>query len=395
MQIPQLDPVQVAINSLAKHLSTVPDEHIAIDECLGRVLAEPLCADRDSPALDVSAMDGYAVRLEDLGSDSMVIQATAPAGQPPVALNAGEAIRIFTGAPIPWNANCVVRREDAIESADRVSFSVPTSTLSYGQNIRPRGENTRGGAVVIPAGNPISAANIAAVAGFGLPKFKMRRKVRVTILNTGDELAQPGQRVEEWQIRDSNGPTLEAWLKSLPWAEMCMRQCVEDTFGAVCTALSQQADCDAVILTGGVSMGDADFVPSAIEHIGGQVAFHRLPIRPGKPVLGASLNGKLLLGLPGNPVSVAVTSRVFGEPLLRKLAGIAQPKPRPLVALSNPDDKQVDLIWFRPVGINGRGEVELVASQGSGDFVSLSHSCGFVEIPPRRSGAGPFRLTMW
>ncbi len=142
-------------------------------------------------------------------------------------------------------------------------------------------------------------------------------------------------------------------------------------------------------------MGDADFVPEAIESLGGEIAFHRLPIRPGKPVLGASLDGKLILGLPGNPVSVAVTSRTIGQPLLAHLAGSTHELPSLLVTLANPDDNQLPLVWHRLVRINSGGQAELVDGKGSGDIVSLARSDGFVVVPPERFGPGPWPFVAW
>ncbi len=197
-------------------------------------------------------------------------------------------------------------------------------------------------------------------------------------------------------IRDSNGPMLDAWLRTLPWLRVVARARVRDSLQSLRETIEQYLNgCDAIILTGGVSMGDTDYVPQAIESLGGEIAFHRLPIRPGKPVLGASLAGKLLLGLPGNPVSVAVTSRVLGLPLLSRLVGRCQRPVQPLVVLGNPDTQQLPLAWYRLVDLDPHGSVRLVASKGSGDLVSLARSAGYVAIPPGQSGAGPWQLTLW
>jgi molybdopterin molybdotransferase len=396
MKLPQVDSVRAAIGKLAERLNPIAIERIPLAQAMGRVLAEALRADRDSPALDVSAMDGYAIRINDNQNLPLPVQTTVPAGAPPVHLEPGSAIRIFTGAPVPAEAECVVRREDTEESDSSVIIRVPASELQLGQHIRRRGENIRRGDTVIPAGKLMDASTIAAVASFGESHIAVRRKLRVAILNTGDELVQPGEPVADWQIRDSNGPTLQAWLGQLPWVEIVSRSRVEDRFDSVLGELrSKHADCDAIILTGGVSMGDTDFVPAAIQQLGGEIAFHRLPIRPGRPVLGASLEGKLLLGLPGNPVSVAVTARVFGLPLLKALAGSSTSELRPLVQLQAADEKRIDLIWYRLVTIAADGRVCLSQTQGSGDVVSLAQSDGFVELPPGRSGTGPWPLTMW
>jgi molybdopterin molybdotransferase len=396
MQLPQLSPIAAAIEQLSGRLQPVAAELVPLAQAAGRVLAEELLADRPSPALDVSAMDGYALQLRDGMPTTLPVQSTAAAGAPPQTLNPGHAIRIFTGAAVPAGANCVVRREDTAEQPTEVRLTIPVESLLSGHNIRRQGENSPQGAKLLERGTRIDSVGIAAVASFGAHDIRVYRKLRVAILNTGDELAQPGAAVQAWQIRDSNGPTLAAWLSQLPWVETVARQRVGDTLQSVQEALAAQLQqCDAVILTGGVSMGDTDYVPAAIESLGGEIVFHRLPIRPGKPVLGAVLGGKLILGLPGNPVSVAVTARVFGEALLSKLAGCAGAAPRPSVQLAQTDGKCLDLTWFRLVSIESSGEIRLTQTQGSGDLVSLSHSCGFVEIPPGDVGNGPVRLTLW
>lgn len=401
MELPQISDIETAIDKLSSRLQIVESQTLSIADVAGRILAQNLLADRDSPASDVSAMDGYALRRKDINSNSIPVSETTVAGAPPTSLQPGCAVRIFTGAPVPAEADCVVRREDTHELKDAalnetVQFLVPQDSIVDGQNIRRQGENTRQGSTVLHQGTELTSVAMAAVASFGLPEINVRRQVRVTILNTGDELASAGEPVEPWMIRDSNGPTLDAWLRSLPWLTVVARAKVADTFDAVRTSIAAHlVDCDALILTGGVSMGDTDYVPAAIASLGGELAFHRLPIRPGKPVLGASLKGKLLLGLPGNPVSVAVTSRVFGLPLLSRLGGRSGFSVQPRVQLTNADEKQLALTWFRLVDVDNSGHVRLLASQGSGDLVSLAHSAGFVVIPAGQSGAGPWRLTLW
>ena len=398
--LPQIDPVATAIARLAERLARVEVEPFFTTYASGRVLAEPLLADRDSPAVDVSAMDGYAIRMADLSSardSTMRVAGVAPAGAAPVALPPSEAVRIFTGAAVPAEADCVVRREDTDEGLEEVKFRVAAESLRTGQNIRRRGENIRAGQVVLARGVVLSAPVMGAVATFAPMQLLVQKRVRVAVLNTGDELAEVGEAVKPWQIRDSNGPLLEAWLGQLPWIELVGRRHVGDSLESVMAAIAEQLPhADAILLTGGVSMGDTDFVPEAIAKLGGEIVFHRLPIRPGKPVLGASLSGKLLLGLPGNPVSVAVTSRVIGLPLLRKLAGIAPiEEKQPRCLLSEADEKKLSLVWYRLVKVADDGKVSLVDSQGSGDLVSLAQSDGFVEVPVGESGAGPWRVRWW
>lgn len=398
-ELPQLDPIATAIAKLAERLAAVPAESIPPSQAAGRILAEPLAADRDSPALDVSAMDGYALRIEDIRRAAsqkdhrIAVSGTAAAGGPPLSLVAGEAVRIFTGAPVPPEADCVVQREQTTETEDFVTINVLPEA---GQNIRRQGENIRAGSQVLPAGILLEPSRMAAVATFAPPSISVRRRVKVAVLNTGDELVEVGKPTQPWQIHDSNGPTLESWLGRRGWLDVVHRSRVDDNLASVSAAIASAAEmADAVLLTGGVSMGDADYVPDAILGLGGEIAFHRLPIRPGKPVLGASLGGKLLLGLPGNPVSVSVTARVLGLPLLERLAAAETTSPPQNVSLVNPDDKTLDLIWHRLVKIDATGGVQLVAGRGSGDVVALAASDGIVILPPQASGPGPWPLLRW
>jgi molybdopterin molybdotransferase len=396
-QLPQIESVTSAIAMLAERLRPVGVESCVAERAMGRVLSEPLFADRDSPAIDVSAMDGYAIRLSDLRGEPLPVAAVAAAGSALRSLSAGKAVQIFTGAVVPLEADCVVRREDTIEARDQVEITVPVESLQKGQNIRRRGENTKAGDLVLARGTVLNAPAMGAVATFAPMQLTVHRRVRIVVLNTGDELAEVGAEIEPWQIRDSNGPLLETWLRQFPWIEFVCRKHVGDTLESVQSAIDMHlSEADAILLTGGVSMGDTDFVPEAIARLGGEVAFRRLPIRPGRPVLGSSLGGKLLLGLPGNPVSVAVTSRVIGLPLLRKLAGITPiEEPFATCELSGADDRTLPLVWYRLVKINSNSEINLIGSQGSGDLVALSLSDGFVEFPPVASGKGPWRVRWW
>jgi molybdopterin molybdotransferase len=399
MQVTHLDPISAAIARAQEHLSPVASERVPIQDSCGRILAEPLVADRDSPSTNVSAMDGYAVRLQDVPEDpqeggALRVSATCSAGYPPAELPPGEAVQIFTGAPVPTMADCVVRREDCQETSGQVRFLLAREKFRAGQNIRYQGENIVAGAEVLAAGTELGTASIAGLATFGVPMVSVRRQVRVGVLTSGDELVAPGEPAQAWQIRNSNSMVLRSWLGKMPWVYPQTLSNVGDSLEATRESLQQAAQqADAVILTGGVSAGDTDFVLPAIESLGGTVVFHRLPLRPGKPVLVAMLRGKLVAALPGNPVSAAVTARVIAEPLLDRLAGRNSP-PRLRLNLSHADSKTLNLFWYRLIRWGPQG-AELVGSQGSGDLVSLARSHGFVELPPGASGAGPWRTWLW
>ncbi len=388
-----------AIAALRSRLVDLGDEEIDSAHAVGRVLSVGLLADRDSPPLDVSAMDGYGVRFSDVtrAIDSndgwLPVAHTIAAGMSPANPPPGAAVKIFTGAPVPSEVDCVVKREDTDESeASRVRIP---SLPSLGQNIRLQGENSKAGEQVIRAGEVLANTRAAALATFAGTRVRVRKRVRVAIVNTGDELVSLGQPAEPWQIRDSNGPFLDAWIRQFGWLDVILRQSVRDDFDTLSSAISQAVQqADAVLLTGGVSMGDADFVPDAIRQLGGEIVFHRLPIRPGKPVLGASIGGKLILGLPGNPVSVAVTARAIALPLLESLAGKTKAHV-PQIRLENADSKTLGLVWHRLARTNAAGGVELVDGRGSGDVVALAASDGFVVIPPGKSGPGPWPWLTW
>lgn len=391
--------VDQALNKVFDRLSAVPAEQISLQEASGRVLAEPLIADRDSPAVDVSAMDGYAIRLDDFSAAdprpvTLEVTDTAQAGREPKELVNGKAVRIFTGAPVPARADCVIRREDTEELPDQVTIDLAELDIRVGQNIRYRAENSSKGQVLLPSGTRVNPATVGCLASFCSSSVWVRRRIAVSLLTSGDELIEPGMPVEAWQIRDSNGPTLRCWLDGLSWTKLIHQSRIQDdleeTRRTLAAAIEQS---DVVILTGGVSAGDMDFVPQAIVDLGGEIVFHRLPIRPGKPVLVGFVNETLVIGLPGNPVSTTVTARVVAQPLLERMAETNSPAQLRL-PLINPDDKALNLYWYRLVRLEEEG-LQLVPSRGSGDLVSLAKSNGFIEIPPGQTGIGPWRTWLW
>lgn len=392
-----------AIDALAARLTTVASERGALT--CGRVLAEPILLDRDSPAADMSAMDGYAVRMSDLTNDGVlpVVSEIQP-GQAPPEMPSQGVLRIFTGAVVPSGAEAVVKREDALEQPAEVRWTPAVRTLAFGANIRRQGENGRAGEQALAAGTQLHAAAIAAAISFGASQGILHRPVRCSIIVTGNELLGADDTPQPWQLRDSNGPTVAALLSGKPWIKLEQQTRCGDNRQQLQLQLAEALlSSDAVILTGGVSKGDHDYVPGAIVDAGGEVIFHRLPIRPGQPILGAvTAAGQLLLGLPGNPVSAACGMVRFGLPLLRKLSGNQQWKSRPPgVSIRNPGHKTLPLHWMRLVRLSspqfatGVVEAEWVASQGSGDLVALGASDGFVEQPPEAVGAGPWPFYSW
>ena len=421
MQLNILDELQTKHLSLEARLRVVEHERIEVSQATGRILARPILNFRDSPALDISAMDGYAFRHDELenrelenrelenrllrpnsdqaqtGGDCFQVSGVAAAGARRLVLRADTAIRIFTGGVVPEGADVVIPRERCREESDRVWVTIPLEQIPLGWNIRRQGENARQDEVGLPAGCCIDGPRMSSIVSMNREaQIDVSRKVRVTIINTGDELKGMDSPIEPWQIRDSNGPLLESMLRACPWIEW-NRVSARDDLSEIQTRLKEALDVsDAVLLTGGVSMGDTDHVPAAVRHCGAEVIFHRLAIRPGAPVLGAvGSEGQLIMGLPGNPVSVAVTFRRLGLELLDRMARRVSGRRKLKIQVVGSDSKTLGLVWYRLVQIQADGTALLLANQGSGDIRSLGLSDGFIEVPPGSLSQGMFTFYDW
>lgn len=386
-----------AVAAICARVEAVGVEELALGECAGRVLAAEVRADRDSPALDVSAMDGFAVRAGDLGGGTLPIGGEARIGAPVEELARGTAMRIVTGAPLPRGADAVVKIEDARVEGERLVLRVPGVSIAIGSYVRRCGENVRSGEVVVEAGCVLDAAKVGALAMFGCVRARVFRRVRVVIISTGDELLSAGDAAEAWQIRDGSVPGLSAMFAARAWITVVRSARARDEPEAVKAELTRALeDADAVVLTGGVSAGERDFVPGAVRALGGDVIFHKLAQRPGKPMLGAFVRGKPVLGLPGNPVSTLVTARRLAIPILGALGGCARPDAAAVrVMVSGWGDESIDLWWHRLVRRGADGAMAVVEPRSSGDVVAAAGSDGFVEVPPRGKGAGPWSFYDW
>lgn len=388
-----------AIQALASRLATASVQQES-SPLTGRVLAKDVVADRDSPAANVSAMDGYGIRLSDLKrSQPVPIGAESTPGSEPPAMPRDAVVQIFTGAIVPDGCDAVVKREDTEELGGAIRFRESAMATQEGEHIRRAGENAKTGSVVLSSGQQITAAQRATMANFGCESIDLFAPVRVCIITTGDEVGSfINERPQPWQLRNSNGASLTALLEGLPWISIESVKHVRDDRTSLAEMLREAtSQSDAVLLTGGVSMGDYDYVPEVIGEVGGEIVFHGLPLRPGKPILGAATDtGKLIMGLPGNPVSATIGCRRMALPLIAKISGQATWRPPcPTVQIQNPDDKTIPLHWLRLVRMLRHGVAETVLSQGSGDLVSLGQSTGFIELPPAASGSGPWPLYTW
>lgn len=382
------------LDSLLAHVKPGSVELAHLARAFGRALAQDVRADRDSPACDVSAVDGYAVRLHE--GATLRVAFDVPAGSPAPALPAGMCARVMTGAPVPAGAEAMVPREKTDETDKVQVHLLAPEKIKAGDNIRRQGENLRLGETALEAGKEINSAVAGSLSLLGVAQPQVFKRLKIAVLITGDEVLSASDAPQPWQVRDANGPALQALLVPLPWVESVMVRFVKDEPKALKVAIGEAlASCDALLLTGGVSAGELDFVPRMLREAGCEIVFHKLAIRPGKPLLGAiTSDGRPIFGLPGNPVAVMTCARRFAMPALRARAGLRQVQPT-LVEVVGDDGKTLELTWFRPVKLIGAGKVQLMATKGSGDPVGAAGGDGFVEIAPDEVAAGLKLFFAW
>lgn len=317
-----LMPVADALAAILDGTAPLPEEMVALDAAWHRVLARDLAARRTQPPQAMSAMDGYAVRAADAadpGARLKVIGEVA-AGRPfERKVGAGEAARIFTGGVIPDGADAVIIQEDATIDGDRIAF---TTTAVKGRHIRAAGVDFREGDVMLSGGRRLTDRDLSLAAGMNHPELPVRRRPRLAVLATGDELVMPGSTPGPGQIVYSNGYALRA-LARAEGADVIDLGIATDTVAATTQGIrrAREADADILITMGGASVGDHDLVKPSLEAEGIVMAFWRIAMRPGKPMMHGRLGGMRVIGLPGNPVSSYVCGFLFLAPLIRALSG--------------------------------------------------------------------------
>lgn len=316
--------VEEAQASVMAEVVPGPVEEASLDDTLGRILREEIVAPADAPAADNSAMDGYAVRAADVADAPATLRVSGdiPAGHPAThALEPGTAMRIMTGAFVPEGADTVVQVELTDGGLERVTIR---EALRAGSNIRRRGEDVRAGDVVLRSGLRIGPAEIALLAGAGRTRVAVGRRPEVAILSTGDELIEAGDAVAPGKIVNTNAHLLAALVREAGAIPRPLG-IVRDTREATIAAFERAAASDFVISSGGVSVGAYDFVKDALDALGAETKFWRVAMKPGKPVVLSRLRGRLVFGLPGNPVSCFVAFHLFVAPALRKAMGQETP----------------------------------------------------------------------
>lgn len=317
-------PVAEALKHILETANTLETENVSLRQALGRTIAHPVEARVDNPPFDASAMDGYAVRAEDVAKANVTLKliGEAGAGQPfPGKVARGHTVRIFTGAALPEGADAVVIQEDVIADGTDITFREPADR---DDNVRPKGQDFTKGRSLFEKGQRLTARDILLAAAAGHGTLPVVRKPVVALLATGDELVEPGTPLGPGQISASNSFGLAAVVEAAG-GEARLLGIARDTLGSLAEAISRAEDADILVTIGGASVGDYDLVRPALEKAGATLAFYKIAMRPGKPLFFGSraAGGKQqhCLGLPGNPVASLICSRVFLVPLLGRLLG--------------------------------------------------------------------------
>jgi molybdopterin molybdotransferase len=364
---------------------------VDLSEAAGRFMAEPARSPMDLPPADHSAMDGYAVRAEDLAParrDSPValrLIGVAPAGSSlDKSVERGTCARVFTGSTLPRGANAVVMQED-VKSNDEdppsVLFAEPAPPW---ENIRLRGEDVKAGGLLLEAGEKLTAPRLSLLAAAGISSVRAARRPTAGLLATGNELREPGRPLEAGAIYESNRIGLAA-LARQAGAVTRVYPLVADDLAATKSALEQAlGECDAVLSTGGVSVGEMDWVKAAFAAIGGSLDFWKVDMRPGKPFMFGRWRDKLFFGLPGNPVSALVTFLLLARPALLRLQGAREVLPRTVPAtLSEPLANLDGRRHFMRVALDERGGARSAGNQSSHILTAMARAGGLVDVPSR------------
>ncbi|MBM4123567.1 MAG: molybdopterin molybdotransferase MoeA [Nitrospira sp.] len=364
-------------------------EKVGLIEALGRVLGEDLIASRDNPPWDNSAMDGFAVRAEDIKQDHAIAKPVVltviedvPAGKVATkAVGPGQAIRIMTGAPVPKGADTVIKVEETEPAGETVHIFKPEPR---GANIRPKGEDVKKGECIIPKGTLLRPAEVGMLAILAKALILVHQRPRVAILSTGDELADLDERFDEDKIINSNSYGIAAAVQEAGGIPLLLG-IAKDQPADLKEKIAHGLNADVLVLSGGVSMGDYDFTKAVFKELGAEMNFWKLAIRPGQPLAFGKIQGKLAFGLPGNPVSSMVTFEQLVRPAMLKLSG-QRTYSRPVMqalfqgTFSKRNDRRHFLrgVMSREKGVL---TVRMTGDQGSGILTSMVKANCLIDVP--------------
>lgn len=380
---------------IRQHVTCLPIESLPLVQCAGSVLRENIYAERDQPPFDRVAMDGIALQSSDLRPERRLrIQGLQAAGDPPLTLappatrdgvQLPHCIEIMTGASLPLGCDTIVPVEQLQVDGGIATLEASARPVA-GANIHRRASDSRQGDLLLEAGLQLEAPEIAIAASAGMARIRVSAQPRIIVISTGNELVEPGDPVAPHQVRRSNAYGVSASLRRHGYLRVADDHLADDA-AQLRERLRLHLDThDVLILSGGVSMGKLDLVPQVLTELGVERVFHRIAQRPGKPMwFGMAPDGTAVFALPGNPVSTLVCLARYVLPALHAAMG-GRPAPRERIALAGAVDVKPALAFFMPVRIEiddwGRPWAHPRPTQGSGDFVSLAGTDGFVELPP-------------
>lgn len=375
-----------ASKAIRAEIPSFPDESVSVDIAVGRILRQTVVAERDQPPFDRVMMDGIALRFDDFqgGTRRFPIQATQSAGDQQLTLQGGNCIEIMTGASLPYGADCIV-------PVERISASNGTAEIEAAyaaeaqQFIHPRGSDHKQGTELLKPGKRISAMDIAIINSCGLTDITVSKAPSIRVISTGNELVPAGGPIEPHQIRLSNGPALIAMLEQHGYHDSEHDHLIDEP-ALLKEKIGEHLDsADVLVLSGGVSMGKADFIPQVLAELGVEKVFHKISQRPGKPMwFGMGPKKQAVFALPGNPVSTLVCCRQYVLPALNAASGLPVAQPE-FAALTQSFTFKPQLTCFLPVRLlsNTGGQVLAmpVHTNTSGDFAALSATDGYIELP--------------
>jgi molybdopterin molybdotransferase len=357
-------------------------ERISALDAAGRILAEPVTADRDYPPFPRSARDGFAVRAADLPGELSIIGEVRAGEIFKGSVEAGQAVEIMTGAPLPDGADAVIMVEHTERIGDRVRIE---RTQTSGDNFNVRGTEARQGAKLLDAGTRLGFSEIALLATVGKERLTVYAKPRVAILPTGDEIIDVGQSPEVFQIRNSNAWSMAVQV-ARAGAEPVILPVARDNYDSTLKLVKQGLAYDMLLLSGGVSAGKYDIVEKVLADLGAEFYFTRVAIQPGQPLVFGTALSRFFFGLPGNPASTMVTLEVFARAAIELLCGVAEASlPFLQTRLTRDFRQKTGLTRFLPAFVSSDGSsVEPLSWQGSGDVAALTRANAFLVTEPDR-----------
>lgn len=378
-----------AEQQIARHLPCLPIESLPVGQCAGGVLRENVYSERDQPPFDRVSMDGIALCAASVanGQRRFQIQGIQAAGDRPLELaSPHHCIEIMTGAMLPAGCDAIVPVE-RIRVVDGVAELEPDLTVPAGQFVHVRASDMKQGSLLLQAGVRLEAPDVAAAAGAGMARLRVSQQPAFMVISTGNELIEPGEPIEPWQLRRSNAYGLASALRRRGFLRVADDHLPDDAEVLHARLKEHLQSYEVLILTGGVSMGKFDLVPAALEACGVRQVFHKVAQRPGKPFwFGMSPAGTAVFALPGNPVSTLVCLARYVIPAISVAMGLREPPAGEKIALAAPTMLDTALTGFLPVTVEtdewGRPWARTIRINTSGDFAALAGTQGFVELPP-------------